>query len=222
MSLTGEPDGEPMRAGVSISDISCGLWSANAIQSALLMRHRTGRGQHIDMALLDCSVSLLANQAMYFFATGNAPPRMGNGHATVPAYGVYPASDGPVILAPANDRLFRDLLRVLGRDDLLDDERFLDNGARIANRAAIDAEIAAATSRMTRAELLEKCNRANVPAGPINDLEAVFADPQVKERGLALDLPGGLPGLRTPFHFSDAELALDDPSPTKGQHQNEF
>lgn len=222
MSLTGEPEGPPMRAGVSISDISCGLWAANAIQAALLMRHRTGRGQHIDMALLDCSVSLLANQAMYFLATGTPPPRMGNGHATVPAYGVYPASDGPVILAPANDRLFRDLLRVLGRDDLLGDARFSDNGQRLANRSALDAEIAAATSRMTRAELLDRCGKAKVPAGPINDLAEIFADPQVKAREIVLDLPGGLPGLRTPIRFSDAELVLDEPAPTKGQNQVEF
>ena len=226
MSLTGEPDGQPMKMGVSISDLACGMWAANAVQAALLMRHRAGpmqgKGQHIDMALLDCSVSLLANQAMSYMTTGQQPIRAGNGHAVVSAYGVYPASDGPVILAPANDRLFRDLLRALDRADLLDDPRFIDNGARVANRAALDSEIAAATSAMTREELLHRCAQASVPAGPINDLEAVFSDPQVKARGMVLDLPGGLPGLRTPFRFSDAELALDEPSPTKGQHQDEF
>ena len=221
MSLTGEPEGEPMKMGVSISDLASGMWAANAIQAALLMRHRTGSGQHIDMALLDCSVSLLANQAMYYLATGELPTRAGNGHAVVSAYGVYPASDGPVILAPANDKLFRDLLRILGRDDLLEDGRFSDNAARLANRSALDQEISAATSHLTRAELLQRCAAAGVPAGPINDLEAVFADPQVKARGMVLDLPDGLPGLRTPFNFSDAELAIDDPAPTKGQHQDE-
>ncbi|MFN2099546.1 CaiB/BaiF CoA transferase family protein [Altererythrobacter sp. MF3-039] len=226
MSLTGEPEGQPMKMGVSISDLACGMWATNAIQAALLMRHRTGpmhgQGQHIDMALLDCSVSLLANQAMYYMATGEQPMRAGNGHAVVSAYGVYPASDGPVILAPANDKLFGELLRALGLNRLLGDERFIDNGARLANRAALDAEIEAATSEMTRDELLSRCAEAGVPAGPINNLDAVFGDPQVRSRGMALDLPGALPGLRTPFRFSDAELALSEPSPTKGQHQDEF
>ena len=217
MSLTGEPDGQPMKMGVSISDLTCGMWAANAIQAALLMRHRTGLGQHIDMALLDCSVSLLANQAMYYMTTGQQPPRAGNGHAVVSAYGVYPASDGPVILAPANDSLFAKLLEALGRDDLLGDERFATNEGRLANREALDREIAGTTGRMTREELLTRCADAGVPAGPINDLEAVFADPQVRHRGLALDLPGGLPGLRTPFSFSGAELAIADPSPTFGE-----
>ena len=217
MGLTGEPDGEPMKAGVSISDLSCALWSVIAIQSALVMRARTGRGQHIDMALLDCSVSLLANQALSFFATDANPPRMGNSHAQVSAYGVFPTKDGPVVLAPANDRLFRKLLGLLGRDDLLDEPRFATNADRLANRAEIDAIIADETSKRDRADLLKACAAAGVPAGPINDLDEVFADPQVVARGMKLDCDG-TPSLRSPFRFSDAELALDAPSPTHGEH----
>ena len=127
MSLTGEPEGDPMKHGLSISDLSCGLWSANAIQAALLMRARTGKGQWIDMSLFDCSVGLLANQAMSYFASGQNPPRMGNAHAQVSAYGVFPTKDGPVVLAPANDNLFRKLLRLLDRHDLLADERYATN-----------------------------------------------------------------------------------------------
>ena len=217
MALTGEPDGDPMKMGVSISDLSTGLWAANAVQAALLMRHRTGKGQWIDMSLLDCSVGLLANQALSYFASGQNPPRMGNAHAQVSAYGVFPTRDGPVVLAPANDTLFRKLLKELERDDLLHDERFATNEGRIAHRAEIDAEIARSTQEWSRAALLRACAEAGVPAGPINDLDEVFSDPQVLARGMRI-APDGVPGLRSPFRFSDADLALDTPSPTKGQH----
>ena len=222
MSLTGEPQGEPMKHGLSISDLACGLYSTIAIQSALLMRDRTGphqgKGQHIDMALLDCSITLLANQALSYFASGTAPPRMGNAHAQVSAYGVFPCRDGPVVLAPANDALFHKLLRVLGRDDLLNDERFASNAARLAHRDALDALIAQETAKLRREALLRRCAETGIPAGPINDLEQVFADPQTVARGMALDLPGGIPGVRSPFRFSDAALALGRPSPRHGEH----
>ena len=217
MSITGEPGGAPMKMGVSISDLTCGLYSVIAIQSALLMRERTGRGQHVDMALLDCSVSLLANQAMSFFASGENPPRMGNAHAQVVPYGVYRAKDGEVVLAPANDRLFRALMRVLGRDDMADDPRLADNAGRIANRSWVEAEIERQVAGRELAPLLAACREAGVPAGPINDCAAVFADPQVVARELKI-APGGVPGLRSPFRFSDAELALDHPSPRHGEH----
>ena len=215
MALTGEPEGDPMKHGLSISDLSCGLWSANAVQAALLMRHRTGKGQWIDMSLLDCSVGLLANQAMTYFATQADPPRMGNAHAQVSAYGVFPTKDGPVVLAPANDTLFRKLLTLLGRDDLLGDERFATNAGRIAHRGEIDGIIAGKTDGWERAELLAACAEKGVPAGPINDLDTVFADPQIEARGMRVDLEG-VPGIRSPFAFSDAELALDRPSPRHG------
>ena len=215
MSLTGEPEGDPMKHGLSISDLSCGLWSANAVQAALLMRHRTGTGQWIDMSLLDCSVGLLANQAMTYFATGANPPRMGNAHAQVSAYGVFPTQTGPVVLAPANDGLFRKLLTLLGRDDLLSEDRFATNAGRIAHRAEIDALIAAETANWDREALLAACAGAGVPAGPINDLETVFVDPQVEARGIAI-VADGVPGIRSPFRFSDAELALAGPSPRQG------
>ncbi|SFO92577.1 CaiB/BaiF CoA transferase family protein [Qipengyuania nanhaisediminis] len=217
MSLTGEPDGYPMKHGVSISDLACGLWSANAVQSALLMRHRTGKGQRIDMSLLDCSVALLANQAMSYFATGQNPPRMGNAHAQVSAYGVFPTKDGPVVLAPANDALFRKLLALLDRPDLLEDTRFATNEGRVANRAEIDGLIAGETAKWSREDLLAACAEKGVPAGPINTLDQVFADPQVRARGMQIS-PEGVPGLRSPFSFSDAEMTLDCPSPAKGEH----
>ena len=218
MALTGEPDGAPMKHGLSISDLFCGLWSTIAIQAALAMRQKTGTGQHIDMALFDCSVALLAHQAQSFFATGRNPPRMGNLHAQVSAYGVFPTKDGPVVLAPANDGLFRKLLKLFGRDDLLGEERFATNEARIANRAEIDGIIAAETAKWSREDLLLRCAEAGVPAGPINDIDEVFDDPQVRARGLAFPMEDGLTGVRSPMRFSSAELALGDPSPMLGEH----
>jgi crotonobetainyl-CoA:carnitine CoA-transferase CaiB-like acyl-CoA transferase len=216
MSVTGEPDGAPIKAGISISDLSTGVWAANAIQAALLMRERTGKGQQIDMSLLDSSVALLSNQATYFFTSGDNPPRMGNAHAQVSAYGVFPTKSGPVVLAPANDQLFRKLLHVLDRNDLLEDQRFTTNEARIANRAELDAIIANETALLDRDTLLIRCHEGGVPAGPINNLDEVFADPQVVARGMEVEI-GGMRGVRSPFNFSDAELALDRPSPILGE-----
>ena len=222
MALTGEPGGEPMKHGLSISDMFCALWSANAVQAALLMRQRTGKGQWIDMSLLDCSVAMLAHQAQYYFTAGENPPRMGNLHAQVSAYGVFPTKDGPVVLSPANDGLFRKLLTLFGRHDLLDDPRFATNEGRIANRAAIDGIIAAETQKWARGALLEACAKAGVPAGPINEVAEVFDDSQVQARGMQFGLGEGLMGVRSPFRFSDAELALGLPSPLLGKHKQQF
>ena len=216
MALTGEPAGQPMKMGISTSDLACGLYSVIGIQAALAMRTRTGCGQHVDMALLDCSVGLLASQAMQYLVTGANPPRMGNGHAQVSAYGVFPTQDGEVVLAPANDGLFRKLLTVLDRDDLLAEPRFATNEERLANRAEIDGIIAAETAKHSLDEVLRRCEAAGIPAGPINAIDQVFADPQVIARGMRIDLDG-VPGVRSPFSFSGAELALDRPSPRMGQ-----
>jgi crotonobetainyl-CoA:carnitine CoA-transferase CaiB-like acyl-CoA transferase len=216
MSLTGEPEGHPVKMGISISDLSTGVWAANGIQAALLMRARTGKGQQVDISLMDSSVALLSNQATYYLTTGTNPPRMGNAHAQVAPYGVFAVSDGHVILAPANDGLFHKLMDLLGLSHLSTDPRFVDNGGRTANTKALDAEIAAATASWTKQGLLDACHAAGVPAGPINRLDEVFADPQVVARGLRVEL-GGMPGVRSPFVFSDAELALDRPSPIHGQ-----
>ena len=217
MALTGEPAGQPMKMGISISDLTCGLYSVIGIQAALAMRERTGRGQHVDMALLDCSVGLLASQATHYLTTGENPPRMGNEHAQVSAYGVFPVADGEVVLAPANDGLFRKLLALLGREDLLGEEKFGSNEARLANRAELDAMIAAETRKWQLDELLADCAEDGIPAGQVNAIDAVFEDPQVRARGMRIDLDG-IPGVRSPFTFSEGELALDHPSPRKGEH----
>ena len=220
MSVTGEPAGDPMKMGVSISDLTTGTWAANGIQAALLQRERAGpmqgRGQHLDMALMDCSVALLANQASYFLNTGSNPPRKGNAHAQVAPYGVFPVNDGHVILAPANDGLFVKLATLLGREDWSQDIDFTSNAGRVEHAAQLDAEIAAETAKFSKAELLDACKAHGVPAGPINNLDEVFDDPQVAARGMRVDL-GGMPGVRSPFTFSEAELALDRPSPMLGE-----
>lgn len=216
MSVTGEPEGTPVKMGISISDLSTGVYAANGIQAALLQRVRTGKGQQVDMSLLDCSVALLANQNSYYFTTGENPPRMGNAHAQVAPYGVFPVQDGHVILAPANDRLFAKLAGLLGREKLVSDPRFVGNEGRVTHAAELDAEIAAATANWTKTDLLDACHAKGVPAGPINRLDEVFADPQVIARGLRVDL-GGMPGVRSPFTFSEGELALDRPSPMLGE-----
>ncbi|MEC7162022.1 MAG: CaiB/BaiF CoA-transferase family protein [Pseudomonadota bacterium] len=217
MALTGEPAGQPMKMGISISDLTCGLYSVIGIQAALAMRERTGRGQHVDMALLDCSVGLLASQATHYLTTGENPPRMGNEHAQVSAYGVFPVADGEVVLAPANDGLFRKLLALLGREDLLGEEKFGSNEARLANRAELDVMIAAETRKWQLDELLADCAEDGIPAGRVNAIDAVFEDPQVRARGMRINLDG-IPGVRSPFTFSEGELALDHPSPRKGEH----
>ena len=181
------------------------------------MRARTGKGQHVDISLMDCSVALLANQASYRFATDENPPRMGNAHAQVAPYGVYPVADGHDILAPANDQLFEKLLTVLDRKTLLEDRRFVSNSDRVAHVRDLDTLIAEATIAWTKQDLLNACNAAGVPAGPINELDEVFADPQTLARGLRVEL-GGLAGVRSPFLFSEGELALDNPSPMLGEH----
>jgi crotonobetainyl-CoA:carnitine CoA-transferase CaiB-like acyl-CoA transferase len=217
MSLTGEPDGAPMKSGVSMSDLACGLWSANAIQAALLMRHRTGQGQWIDMSLLDCSVALLANQAMSYFATGANPPRKGNAHAQVVPYGVFAVSDGEVVLAPANDRAFAALMRLLGREDLAAEPALQTNAGRVEHRERLEQAIAKAVSVWRADDLLARCRDMGVPAGPIHAIDQVFADPQVVARGMRIEVDG-IAGIRSPFRFSNAQLALDRASPGLGEH----
>jgi len=216
MSITGEPDGQPLRAGVAITDIFTGVYSATAILAAVQQRHRTGRGQHIDMALLDCAVSVMANQALNYLTTGTPPVRTGNTHPNVVPYQVYAVSDGHIIVATGNDGQYRRLCDILGLSQLKDDPRYLKNSDRITNRDSLIPQFEEAIRRFTRADLLAACEAQGVPAGPINDMGDVFNDPHVQARGMQIDL-GGIPSVRSPFVFSDAELKLDAASPKLGQ-----
>jgi crotonobetainyl-CoA:carnitine CoA-transferase CaiB-like acyl-CoA transferase len=217
MDLTGDPDGQPQKIGVAFTDIFTGLYSVIAIQAALAAREKTGQGQHIDMALMDCATGVLANQAMNFLATGDAPRRLGNAHPNIAPYQVFSASDGDLILAVGNDGQFRRACNVLGLDALADDPRFVTNGARVANRAALTDAMATAFAAWNRDAVLAALEAATVPAGPINRVDQVFADPQVIARGLRID-PDGVPGLRSPMRFSHSPLKLDRRAPVLGEH----
>lgn len=221
MDLTGEPDREPQKIGVAFADIFTGLYSVIAIQSALIMRERTGKGQHIDMALFDCMSAVLANQGMNYLASGVSPKRMGNAHPNIAPYQTLPVADGYFIIACGNDGQFAKLTALLGIGEIACDSRFLTNSARVENRDALTALLEERTKLLLRDDLLSALAKAGVPAGPINTVEDVFADPQFIARQMRID-PDGVPGLRTPIRFSDAELKLDRRSPKLGEHSDDL
>ncbi|WP_417720426.1 CaiB/BaiF CoA transferase family protein [Salipiger sp.] len=216
MSITGDPDGQPQRAGVAITDLFTGLYSVTGILAALHQRARTGRGQHVDMALFDCAVAATANQSMNYLATGTPPGRTGNYHPNLTPYQVFDCSDGFIIIATGNDPQYQRLCRLLGLAEMAEAPEYLTNADRIANRDPMIARLMAATKGWTKADLLEGCEREGIPAGPINDLAEVMADPQIVARGMQI-APDGVPGVRSPFRFSDAELSLGRASPKLGE-----
>jgi len=212
MSITGDPDGQPQKVGVAITDIVTGLYGTIGILAAVEQRHTTGRGQHLDMSLLDCATAMLANQAMNYLATGTSPVRLGNDHPNIAPYQVMAVSDGHIILAVGNDGQFQRLCDALDLPDLKVDARFLTNQLRVANRKDLTALLEEALSQWTQAELLAALEAATVPAGPINTIGQAFDDPQIQHRGMQIS-PEGVPGVRGPWKFSDAELALDKSAP---------
>ena len=221
MSVTGEPDGQPQKVGVAIADLATGIYAATAILAAVHQRQTSGIGQQIDMSLMDVATSLLANQAMNYLATGTAPTKMGNAHPNLAPYAVYDCADGWIIIATGNDGQYRRLCDLLGISALGTTPEFATNADRIANRAALTEALTRATLQRSKADLLAACEEAGVPAGPINSIDEVFADPQIVARGMKIT-PGGLPGMRSPMVFSGAELALDRPAPKLGEHQDEI
>ncbi len=218
MSVTGEPDGQPQKVGVAVADIMTGVYAATAILAALHQRGQTGPGQQIDMSLLDVATSVMANQAMNYLATGTAPGRMGNAHPNLAPYAVFTCADGWIILATGNDGQFQRLCTVLALPDMAADPAFASNADRLANRAELTRRVTAATLNWRKADLSAACEAANVPADLINDLAATFADPQVIHRAMQI-APEGVPGVRSPFSFSGASLALDRAAPRLGQHR---
>ncbi|MDQ2878838.1 MAG: CoA transferase [Pseudomonadota bacterium] len=218
MAITGEPEGAPQKMGVAISDLATGLYAVIAIQAALIQREKTGRGQHIDMALLDTMTGLLGNQAANYFATGETPPRMGNAHVNIAPYAVFPSADGWLILAVGNDGQFRRFCAVAGMEELADDPRFATNPARVANRAELTPIVEGITRRFDRDALLALLEQAGVPAGPINSVAQALTDPQIAARGMVLR-GERLDTVRTPIRFSDADLATGRPAPRLGERQ---
>lgn len=221
MSITGEPGREPQKIGTALADIMTGLYATIGIQAALWQRERTGLGQQVDMALLDSMVGVLANQAMNYLVSGKAPTRMGNAHPNIVPYQVLEVKNGHIILAVGNDGQFQRLCHLLELDHLAIDENFATNAARLTNRDELTEVLSEAFSKWDKWEMLEALHNCNVPAGPINNIDEVFADPQVVARGMQLDLDG-VPGVRTPISFSDAELTLGTASPKVDQHREEI
>jgi crotonobetainyl-CoA:carnitine CoA-transferase CaiB-like acyl-CoA transferase len=228
MSVTGEPRGEPMKVAVAIADLMTGMYSAVAILAALRHRDATGQGQYIDMALLDTQVAWLANLGQGYLTSGELPARLGNAHATVVPYQVFKTADGHIVVAIGNDGQFRKFCDFAGAPTLASDPRFATNPARIRNRAELIPEMTAILARQTSAYWIQELERIGVPCGPINNLEQVFADPQVRARGMTVELPHPAAGGRAtrlianPIKFSETPIAYDRAPPTLGQHTDEL
>jgi crotonobetainyl-CoA:carnitine CoA-transferase CaiB-like acyl-CoA transferase len=229
MSVTGAPDstsgGEPMKVGVAVADIFTGLYATIGILAALRHREQTGRGDYIDMALLDVQVAVLANQAMNYLVSGVSPARLGNAHPNIVPYQTFATSDGHFILAVGNDSQFRRFCETAGCPELADNELFANNAARVANREALVPLIEAQTRTRPTGRWVADLEVAGVPCGPINDLEAVFADEQVRHRGLRLELPhavaGTVPSVACPIRFLHANLNVKHGPPALGEHTGE-
>jgi crotonobetainyl-CoA:carnitine CoA-transferase CaiB-like acyl-CoA transferase len=226
MSVTGEPDnapgGGPQRAGVPVADIITGMYASIAICAALAHRAESGAGQHLDLALLDAQIALLAYQNTNYFATGKPPARIGNLHPNIVPYQPFRTRDGSVILACGNDNLYRKFCEAAGCPELAADPRFATNGKRVENRAEMTRLLAGVFARRTTREWVDLLERAGVPNGPINDVAQVFQEPQVKARGVKIELEhpvaGKLPLVASPMRFSATPVEHRHAPPVLGQH----
>ena len=229
MSVTGRKDGEegagPQKVGVALVDILTGMYATVAIQAALAERERSGRGQHIDVALLDVLVACMANQASNYLTGGVVPARLGNAHPTIVPYQDFPTADGDMILAVGNDGQFGRFCAAAGHPGWATDARFATNAARVANREALIALIRSVSRQRTTHEWIALLEQAGVPCGPINRLDEVFADPQVLARGLRVELPHPVAGhvatVACPIRLSRTPVEYRRAPPTLGQHQDE-
>ena len=229
MSVTGErdglPGGGPQKVGVAIADLMTGMYSAVAVMAALWERNASGSGQHIDMALLDTQIAWLANQNLNYLVSGEVPQRLGNAHPNITPYDVCRTRDGDVIVAIGNDAQYARYCRVAGLETLIDDPRFADNPRRVANRDALRALLEPAMLGRTTAEWIRLLEPLGVPCGPINRLDQVFADPQVRHRRMQVDVAhpvaGSLPLVANPIKFSRTPITYDVPPPLLGEHTAE-
>jgi crotonobetainyl-CoA:carnitine CoA-transferase CaiB-like acyl-CoA transferase len=220
MSLTGMADGPPLKAGVGIADLICGMYAAVGILAAVVSRRETGLGQYIDLALMDAQVAMLANQGVGYLVDGKSPPRRGNDHPTIVPYGTFPASDGTFILAIGNDAQFARFSALAGAPGLSTDPRFATNAARVRNREVLIPLIAALTAGRTAQDWLSVCTAQGIPAGPVNDLAQVFASPQVAARGMAVSmtLPKGAKArlIGNPLKMSGTPVSYSKAPPLLG------
>ncbi len=217
MSVTGDPSGQPQKVGVAVTDVFSGMYASTAILAAVHQRQSTGKGQHIDLSLLDVATAVMANQAMNYLATGDAPQMLGNAHPNIVPYQVFDCADGHIIIASGNDGQFGKLCTLLEVPELA--AEFPTNADRLANREALTVALTKRTALMTKTDLLAACEAHGVPAGPINDMAEVFADPQIVARGMQVDLDG-IPGVRSPIRMSGSDTAPKGPAPKLGQHQH--
>jgi len=226
MSITGQPEGtpgdEPMKVGIAISDLLCGMYATSAILAALEHRHVSGEGQHIDMSLLDCVVTIGSYQAINYFLSGNVPRRMGNAHSNMVPYQVFRCKEGDVIVAVGNDSQYRAFCKLIGRDDLAADERYATPGQRNRNRETLIPEIAKTMLERPMGEWVERMEAANVPCGPINTMAQVFEDEQVRHRGMKLSLPHSAgvqaPAVASPIRLSGTPIRYGRSAPLLGEH----
>ncbi len=229
MSVTGRKDGEPgagpQKAGVALTDILTGLYAVIGILAALAHRERSGEGQSIDVALLDVQVACLANQAMNYLVSGEAPGRLGNAHPNIVPYQDFATSDGYLVVAVGNDTQFARLCEELGLPDVALDQRFANNQGRVEHRAALTLRLSDVTKTRATAEWVRRLERAGVPCGPINALDAVFADPQVRARQMQLDLPhpvaGSVPQVANPLRLSRTPVSYRTAPPLLGAETRE-
>jgi len=223
MSLTGSPDGPPTKVGVGIADVMCGMYAVTGILAALQARHKTGRGQHIDICLYDTQVSWLINQGVGYLTDGKVPPRRGNDHPTIVPYGTFPSADGDFILAVGNDGQYRRLVDLLGAPELGDDPRFALNADRVRNRDVLVPILTELTRAQPSAFWIKECETRGIPAGPINDLEQVFEGEQVAARGMKISLPHPLSGkdsvdlIGNPLKLSDTPVTYHSAPPVLAQ-----
>jgi crotonobetainyl-CoA:carnitine CoA-transferase CaiB-like acyl-CoA transferase len=220
MSITGEPDSQPQKVGVAVTDIFTGLYAVVAIQAALRSRDTTGLGQHIDLSLLDVATATTANQAMNYLATGTPPNRRGNNHPNIVPYCAVSTRDGYIILAVGNDEQFKNFNKIFNVEWYKND-KFKTNPTRLENRDELLNLIEEKTINFSSNDLLIECEKYGVPAGPINTLEDVFNDPQILHRGMKINLDG-VPSVKNPIIFSNMEMSYDIPSPNLGDSNKKF
>ncbi|WP_428544845.1 CaiB/BaiF CoA transferase family protein [Profundibacter sp.] len=227
MSLTGEPDGEPVKVGVGIADIMCGMYASNAILAALRHRDATGEGQHIDIALVDTQIAWLANEGVNYLASGQAPKRRGNQHPNIVPYQVFECADGHVIVAAGNDGQFARFAALIGMPELAKDERFTLNTARLENREVLIALLSARLKQMEKGALVAAMEANNVPGGEINTVPEVFETDQVAAREMKISMPhplaakGHVDLIGNPVKFSATPVSYRQYPPICGEHTDE-
>ncbi len=226
MSITGEPEGPPLKVGVAVVDVATALFACNAILAALFARERTGAGQRLDLALFDAQIALLANVGSNFLCSGEVPGRWGNAHASIVPYQTFRAADGYLILAVGNDGQWRRFCAAAGVPTWAEDKRFATNPARVAHRDALVPMLEGLLLKRTAAEWVKLCAGADVPAGPVNTIDRVFSDPQALARGMLTEMPHPTAGTvrmaGTPFHLSETPAAMRLPPPRIGEHTEDI